>query len=212
MPRKKSLRVAELTRMPNVFLPPQAPEGALKDFATRRPLVLDLGCGRGETTVGMAARDPDRHYLGVDLKAARLHRGAEAAGRLGLTNVAFAVLSILKLQEVLPERICDEGWLLFPDPFIKQRAAKHRLTSPAHLAAYRRLLRVGASLHLRTDSLPLFEYSLRAVQQAGFSVRTAATLLPPYPEEGVGPPVHSKYEARFRREGRALHDLVFRVT
>jgi tRNA (guanine-N7-)-methyltransferase len=212
MSRKKSVRVAQLGQMAHVFVRPQEPDAlALSDFATGKSLVLDIGCGSGDTTVAMAAADPGRHYLGVDLKGARLHRGAEAAARLRLTNVAFAVISILDLPQLLPEHACVEAWLFFPDPFLKRRAAKHRLTSPAYLSAYRRLLRAGARLHLRTDSRALFEYSQKSLKEAGFTVCQAVTLRPPYDESGPWPEVPSRYESRFRKEGRDLHGLIFQV-
>lgn len=196
--------------MPHVFVwPDESPR--LRQFALERPLVLDLGCGRGDSTVAMAEVDPHRHYLGVDLKGARLHRGAEAAHRNGLANVAFAVHSILELDRVLPEQVCVEGWLFFPDPYPKQRATKHRLISPAYLEAYKRLMQPGALIHLKTDSLPLLEYGLRLLARHGCTVLEVTRNLPPCSHDHGFRAVQSAYETRFRREGRAIHYLSFQV-
>lgn len=212
MPRKKSLRVAALAAMHHVFFRPhEGPRDGLLEYVAGKPLVLDIGCGAGDTTVALAAADPTRLVLGVDLRGARLHRGAEAALRLGLPNVGFTVAPILKLAELLPEGLGEEGWMFFPDPFLKQRAAKHRLTAPAHLAAYRRLFRRGARLHLRTDSRPMFEYSRRMVEKAHFKLCRSEIALPPYEGTRDALPILSRYEARFRAEGRTLHYLEFQV-
>jgi len=210
MPRRKKQRIGELAGMPHVFVwPEESPE--LRDFALCRPLVLDLGCGRGDTTVAMAELDPERHYLGVDLKGARLHRGAEVARQSGLANVAFAVHTVLELDRLLPEQVCVEGWLLFPDPYPKQRASKHRLISPGYLEVYRRLMRRGARIHLKTDSPLLFEYGLRTLRRQGCMVHDVVRDLPPSAESGCLRAVQSAYETRFRQEGRAIHYLSFEV-
>ena len=212
MPRKKALRVAELSALPRVFLrPDRGSSASLLGCLGEKPVALDIGCGSGDTTVAMAAADPSRLYLGVDLRGARLHRGAIAAAALGLPNVVFTVAPILALAALLPEGIGDEGWFFFPDPFLKQRATKHRLTAPAHLSAYRRLFRPGARLHLRTDSAPMYEYSKRSLQSARFTLCRSLTSRPPYSETEIAPPVLSRYEARFRAEGRTLHVLEFQV-
>lgn len=212
MPRKKVLRVAALADMPNVFLRPHERSAlALLAYLSEGPAVLDLGCGSGDTTVALAERDGARRYLGVDFKGARLHRGAEAALRLGLANVAFVVAPLLSLVPLLPEGRFDEGWLFFPDPYPKRRAAKHRLTSPVYLAAYRRLFRPGALLHLRTDSQLLFDYSRLTLGRFGFAVEHKRTSRPPYAEPELPPAPPSRYESRFRAEGRTLHFIDFQV-
>lgn len=212
MARKKTLRLAELADMAHVFIWPRIGwESALVEFVGGHRLVLDIGCGTGDTTVALAAADPSRLYLGVDLKGARLHRGAEAARRAGLTNVAFTVAPVRVLSEILPKATCEEGWLFFPDPFLKRRAVKHRLTAPAHLAGYRGLFREGARIHLRTDSRTLFEYSRRTLEAAGFSLCRAETSVPPYTLAEAHPAIHSRYELRYRSEGRTLHFIEFQV-
>jgi len=141
MTRKTTKRLAELPSMPNVFTPPEmAARGGLSYcFDGKRPVVLELGCGRGETTVDMAAADPDRNYLGVDIKGARVHRGASAALERDVRNVAFLYSVVEQVALLACGEPIDEIWIRFPDPFPKPSKANRRLTSPRYLELYRRM-------------------------------------------------------------------------
>jgi tRNA (guanine-N7-)-methyltransferase len=181
-------------------------------FAKPQPLVLELGCGRGEATVAMARSDPDRHYLGIDLKGARLHRGAEAAGQQQLGNVAFVVISIKDLGRLVPEGGCHEAWMFFPDPFAKRRKTKHRMTSPDYLRVYRQIMAPGALLHLKTDVSDLFEYSLTTLEREGCVIHRAATNLAEDECDPFPLAVRSDYELRFRAEHRPIYYICFSVS
>ena len=210
MSRKKTKRLAELPGMPNVFTPDDVRRqgGITVCFAQPQPLVLELGCGRGETTVEMARRDPGRNYLGVDIKGARLHRGASAALSLGVTNVAFLNAVVEMLPEVADNARCETIWLLFPDPFPKPSKARRRLTSPKYLDLYRRLLGPGSRVHLKTDEGRLFDYTLDTVARSGGRILQRIDALE---ENGADTLVNlqSAYEKRWRAEGRTIGYLCF---
>ncbi|GAB2568567.1 tRNA (guanosine(46)-N7)-methyltransferase TrmB [Spirosoma areae] len=133
-------------------------------FGNQNPIVLELACGKGEYTVGLAQAFPDTNFIGIDIKGDRIARGSQAAQTLGLTNVAFLRTDINFLTEFFVAGEVNEIWLTFPDPQPRPKQAKHRLTHPRFLAIYDQLLSSGGTLHLKTDSPDLFAYSLAQVR------------------------------------------------
>ncbi len=135
-------------------------------FRNENPIVLELACGKGEYTVGLAQAFPDVNFIGVDIKGDRIARGSKAAETFGLKNVAFLRTDINYLTEFFIEGEVNEIWITFPDPQPRPKQEKHRLTHPRFLETYKRLLVPGGTLHLKTDSSDLFAYSLEQVKQA----------------------------------------------
>lgn len=128
-------------------------------FNNRNPIVLELGCGKGEYTVGLAERNPDINYLGVDIKGARMWRGAKTALESKLPNVNFLRTRIEFIDSFFGKGEVNCIWITFPDPQPGIRREKKRLTSPGFIEKYRRFLATGGVIHLKTDSRNLFEYS-----------------------------------------------------
>jgi tRNA (guanine-N7-)-methyltransferase len=131
-------------------------------FDAPRPVVLELGCGKGEYTIDLAQRNPDCNYIGVDIKGARLWKGAKYATQHGLGNVAFLRTRIEFITAYFAPGEVSEIWLTFSDP--QFRSENSRLTSPLFLERYRSFLRPGGIVHLKTDSMFLHQYS-RAVAE-----------------------------------------------
>jgi tRNA (guanine-N7-)-methyltransferase len=199
--------------MPHVFSDATLEQSGIATcFARGQPLVLELGCGRGESTVAMAQADPQRNYLGVDLKGARLHRGAAIAGQRNLDNVAFTVLSIKDLDRFVPEGGCQEAWMFFPDPFAKRRKTKHRMTSPDYLRVYRRIMAPGSRMHLKTDAADMYDYSLTTLEREGCMIHRTETNLSAEESEPFPLAIRSDYELRFRAERRPICYLCFSVS
>lgn len=138
-------------------------------FKNQYPLVVELGCGRGEYTVGLARRFPERNFIGVDLKGDRLAVGCEQAEAEGLRNVAFVRTPILELPQFFAEQEVQELWITFPDPRPRVRDIRRRLTSPRFLNLYAHVLETDGVLHLKTDSDSLFEYSLESLAEFGIT-------------------------------------------
>ena len=136
-------------------------------FGNENPIVLELACGKGEYTVGLAQAFPDRNFIGVDIKGDRIARGSKAAQALALANVAFLRTDITFLPEFFVAHEVNEIWITFPDPQPRPKQEKHRLTHPRFLTIYTQLLVPGGTLHLKTDSADLFAYSLEQVQKYG---------------------------------------------
>ncbi|MDE6570587.1 MAG: tRNA (guanosine(46)-N7)-methyltransferase TrmB [Alistipes sp.] len=142
-------------------------------FGNDRPVVLELGCGKGEYTVALAQRDPSRNYIGIDIKGARMWRGAKTATERGMTNVAFLRTRIEFIDSLFGEGEVAEIWITFPDPQLKTRRAAKRLTSPDFLARYARLLATDGQIHLKTDSQHLYAYTQAVIARFGLACRTA---------------------------------------
>ena len=136
-------------------------------FRNDNPIVLELGCGKGEYTVALAEREPDRNFIGVDIKGARMWRGAKTATERGLKNAAFVRTRIEFITSFFAEGEVDELWITFPDPQLKTRRAKKRLTGPMFLESYAQLLKDGAPINLKTDSKHLFNYTAAVIERFG---------------------------------------------
>ncbi len=138
-----------------------------KFFGNDHPIVLELGCGKGEYTIALAQRDPGRNYIGVDIKGARMWRGAKTATERQMRNVAFVRTRIEFIGSFFGEDEIDEIWITFPDPQLKTRRAKKRLTSPLFLESYARMLKPEGAINLKTDSQHLYEYTDAVVRRFG---------------------------------------------
>ena len=126
-------------------------------FKNENPIVLELGCGKGEYTVGLADADPQRNYIGIDIKGARMWTGARRATDTGMSNVAFVRTDIELLPYFFAPGEVDEIWITFPDPQMKK--VRKRLTSTRFLELYRKVLRDGGHINLKTDSPFLYTYT-----------------------------------------------------
>lgn len=126
-------------------------------FKNENPIVLELGCGKGEYTVGLADADPQRNYIGIDIKGARMWTGARRATDTGMSNVAFVRTDIELLPYFFAPGEVDEIWITFPDPQMKK--VRKRLTSTRFLDLYRKVLRDGGHINLKTDSPFLYTYT-----------------------------------------------------
>lgn len=137
-------------------------------FHNSNPIVLELGCGKGEYAVGLGKRFPDKNYIGVDIKGARMWTGAKMVEQDGMTNVAFLRTSIELITHFFAPGEVAEIWITFPDPQMKN--ANKRLTSTRFLANYRQILKPDGIIHLKTDSPFLYTYTHELVRLNGFGV------------------------------------------
>ena len=130
-------------------------------FGNDNPIVLELGCGKGDYTIALARLHPDCNYIGVDIKGARLWRGAKTAVEDKMGNVAFIRTRIELIESFFATDEVSEIWITFPDP--QPKKPMKRLTSPRFLDHYRTFLKSGGRLHLKTDSQELYDYTLNEV-------------------------------------------------
>ena len=137
-------------------------------FKNDNPIVLELGCGRGEYTVGLAERNPNKNYIGIDIKGARMWAGAKQAELAGIKNVAFLRTNIEIISHFFAPDEVAEIWITFPDPQMKK--ATKRLTSTYFMARYRQLLRPDGIIHLKTDSPFLYTYTQAMVKENQYPI------------------------------------------
>jgi tRNA (guanine-N7-)-methyltransferase len=133
-------------------------------FKNDNPITVELACGRGEYTVGLAALFPDKNFIGIDIKGERIWKGSTIAVEQNLRNVAFLRTPILNIESFFDEGEIDEVWITFPDPRPRKRDIKRRLTSARFLEMYKRLVKPGSYVRLKTDNTGLFEYSLEEIE------------------------------------------------
>ena len=132
-------------------------------FRNQRPVIIELGCGKGEYTVGLAARYPEKNFIGIDIKGARLWRGCRSVADMGLKNVAFVRTRVDFLEHLFGPQEVSEIWITFPDP--QPGKEKKRLTSPLFLDKYRKILIRDGIIHLKTDNHFFFTYSLEIINE-----------------------------------------------
>lgn len=162
MPRKKLKRFAELSTFENVFQYPPDWQGRWSQecFGNNNPITLELACGKGEYTLGLAQRYPDRNFIGIDRKGERIWRGASIALDQNLKNVIFLRTDIENIIDLFDKNEISEIWITFPDPYPGQSKATKRLTSPRLLNIYRNVLKSNGIIHLKTDDVDLFDYTI----------------------------------------------------
>ncbi len=132
-------------------------------FQNENPLVLELGCGKGEYSVGLGRKFPNKNFLGLDIKGARIWQGATQVLQEGLNNVGFLRLRIEFIEKAFAQGEVDEIWITFPDPQLKKKRANKRLTHPIFLNRYKNILQDSGSIHLKTDSQFLHGYTLGVI-------------------------------------------------
>ena len=182
-----------------------------KMFAKEQPIVLELGCGKGEYTIDLSSRLPGCNYIGVDIKGARLWKGAKFATLHNLPNVAFLRTRIEFIEAFFAPAEVSEIWLTFSDPQLKSENS--RLTSPVFLERYRKFLKRGGIIHLKTDSRFLHEYSKAVAEENGLRILASTTDL--YGERSIANPalyeVQTFYERMFLSQGYKITYLEFVV-
>lgn len=142
-------------------------------FQNENPIVLELGCGKGEYSIGLAKMFPEKNFLGIDIKGARFWRGAKTALEDELENVGFLRMQIELIDMVFAENEIDEIWITFPDPQIKYKRTKHRLTNSDFLQKYKKILKPDGKVNLKTDSEFMHGYTLGLLHGQGHEIMYA---------------------------------------
>ncbi len=181
-------------------------------FKNDKPIVLELGCGKGEYTIALAEKNPDKNFIGIDIKGARFWRGAKTAIENEMQNVAFIRTQIELIDLMFAENEVDEIWITFPDPQIKYKRTKHRLTNATFLKKYHNVLKPEGFINLKTDSEFMHGYTLGLLHGEGHEILHANhDVYKDYysPEEVTG--TQTFYEKQYLEKGKPITYIKFRT-
>lgn len=179
-------------------------------FGNDNPIVLELGCGKGEYTIALARENVARNYIGVDIKGARLWRGAKTSNEEQMKNVAFIRTRIEMIASFFAKDEVSEIWITFPDP--QPKKPMKRLTSERFLGHYREMLRPGGPIHLKTDSRELYDYTMdEVIAPAGYEVEFSTADLYASGYGGMATAVQTFYESMFLKEGKPITYIKFKI-
>ncbi|MDM1396234.1 tRNA (guanosine(46)-N7)-methyltransferase TrmB [Myroides odoratimimus] len=181
-------------------------------FKNDNPIVLELGCGKGEYTVELAKRFPEKNFIGIDIKGARFWRGAKTAVESGMTNVAFLRTQIELIEHAFAAGEVSEIWITFPDPQIKYKRTKHRLTNSEFLKRYKNILSADGIMNLKTDSEFMHGYTLGLLHGEGHEVIYANHHI--YKNEGapaVVTEIQTFYESQYLEQNKPITYIQFRI-
>jgi tRNA (guanine-N7-)-methyltransferase len=183
-----------------------------KVFKNDNPLVLELGCGKGEYSVALAQKYPNKNFIGVDIKGARFWRGAKTAIEENIPNVAFLRTQIELIDHAFANNEVDEIWITFPDPQIKYKRTKHRMTNAVFLERYKQILKPDGVMNLKTDSEFMHGYTLGLLHGAGHEVLYANHNV--YKQEGSPEEVTSIqtfYESQYLEKNKPITYIKFKI-
>jgi tRNA (guanine-N7-)-methyltransferase len=212
MAHKKLQRFQEIKTFTNVFeMPENMAQRWTKHFNNQHPLVLELACGKGEYTVGLARLYPENNYIGVDIKGNRIWRGALTALNEDLHNVAFLRTPIEQIQQYFFPNSVDAIWITFPDPQLRLSKAKKRLTHPRFLRLYQQILQPNGVVYLKTDSPNLYQFTKTVINLFGLellqdydNLYAATNLLPEHT-------IKTHYEQLDIAQSNRIHFLAFKL-
>ena len=217
MARQKSYRFQESKQMANIMEPGKpgyldmAGSWNERMFRKNQPIILELACGKGEYTFGLASRFPNKNFVGMDIKGARIYVGAKECLSHSLGNAAFLRAKIENLRSFFGWREVSEIWITFPDPRPKERDEKRRLTFQRFLELYQHILREDGIIHLKTDNSGLMDYSRESVIKFGGEIlaETSDLYESAWRDEHFG--IKTYFENKFTAQGFRINYLRFRL-
>jgi len=181
-------------------------------FKNNNPLILELGCGKGEYTIALAQKYLNKNFIGVDIKGSRFWKGAKTAVEEKIPNIAFLRTQIELIEYAFSENEIDEIWITFPDPQIKYKRTKHRMTNSAFLQKYRKVLKKGGFVNLKTDSEFIHGYTLGLLHGEGHEVIYSNHDI--YKQEGSPEEVTSIqtfYESQYLQQNKPITYIRFKI-
>ncbi|MFA5995402.1 MAG: tRNA (guanosine(46)-N7)-methyltransferase TrmB [Patescibacteria group bacterium] len=223
MSRQKLNHIIACSKLPNVITRPPDPrpfplspfpKGQGENYSPFRglgDLVLELACGKAAYTLALAKLYPEQYFIGVDRKRDRIYRAATLALEQKLTNVSFIATDIERLPDFIPDHSVNEIWITFPDPLLKPRQAKHRLTNPNYLLLYQRLLKPIGCIHLKTDSVELFNAAIINIKALHGTIITSTNNVDSIINTDPRLQIITDYEQRWRKQGKLIYYLVSKI-
>lgn len=209
--RKKLTRFKETEKMPCII------QGLDLDIQTRlqpileadKEIILELGCGNGAYAVALAERNSNKICIGVDIQGERLWYGAKSVQEKKLDNVYFLRVMIDNLEKYFPPHSISEIWITFPDPYPRDKQERKRLVYARFLTMYKKLLKKGGVIHLKTDNDGLFDYALESINNWGGTVLQCIQVVPDNITTTDILSVRTYFEDKHRKLGKSIHYLRF---
>lgn len=222
MAKNKLKRFEENTTFPNLIQPkfeevfrtehPIKGKWNESFFKNNKPIVLELGCGKGEYTIGLAKQFPEKSFIGIDIKGARLWRGAKTAHENRMDNVAFVRTRIENITSFFGKDEVSEIWITFPDPQLKRINELKRLTSSVFLGLYKTFLKPQGLIHLKTDSIDLHRYTRALIDLNGLKVHSLTDDLYASVTDDPILSIRTFYEQQFLDQGLPITYLCFELS
>ncbi len=219
MSKHKLQKFAELGTFKNVFQPQNDDlvhndfflkgKWSAEYFKNSNPIILELGCGKGEYTTNLAEKYPEKNFIGIDIKGERLWKGSKTALEKKIQNVAFIRTQIEHINSIFNQDEVSEIWITFPDPQPNKPKTKKRLTSSQFLERYKNILVPGGIIHLKTDNVPLFDFSLDVIKNEGHNLLFETYDLYKNAEQNNELSIKTFYEKMFLEEGLPICYLKF---
>jgi len=219
MGKSKLLKFSELNNLSNTIQPKEKEllsdnfylkDNWNKEFDNNNPIILELGCGKGEYTIALAQNNPHKNYIGIDIKGNRIWKGATISQKNNLKNVRFLRTQIEFLDKCFSSQEVSEIWITFPDPHIKYRRRKKRLVSPFMLNLYEKIIIKNALIHLKTDSEFLHGYTLGLLEKKNAEIIKSTHDLYNSNIEDEILKVKTFYESMFLQKNKAITYICFK--
>lgn len=210
MPRKKLKRLQEVKSLPNVFdFKDEDTEQQLRNyFGNHNPIILEIGCGQGDYSIELAQLNPDKNFIGVDYKGARIYMGAAKTEELKLKNVAFLLSGAEKLSQIFIEEKISEIFIPFPDPY-KSRKSFKRLIDSKFLKIYDAIVNKDAKVHLKTDNEEIFKHAVSVLNEKNYKIHFLSEDLYSEFKPGLHHKIQTKYERKYLAEGKNIKYICF---
>jgi len=212
MARTKQKRLSKVKELPNVFsmLDTDVKKAIYNYFEASKPFTIEIGCGHGDYSIELAQIFPDRNFIGVDVKGARIFNGALRAIDLNLSNVAFIIAKAENINEIFQQKSIDEIFIPFPDPHVRRASHYKRLISPGLLKIYKEFLVDSGLVHFKTDNQGLYEYALKTISDFGCEIIYTSEHL--YENDIAKFPANviTMFEKHYIKEGRRIKYICFK--
>ena len=221
MTKNKLIRYSTIDSFNNIFQPnvENIEEGYFlkgkwnkEYFKNENPIVLELGCGKGEYTVGLAEIYKNKNFIGVDIKGARMFVGCKIAHDNNMNNVGFLRIQIEHLEKIFAKNEVNEIWITFPDPFLANGKAKKRLTSPRFLNSYKNIISQNGIIHLKTDNSVLYEYTLEVLKELNHEIVEFTNDLYNAELESEAKLFQTFYENKYLQKGLKINYIKFKLS
>lgn len=212
MARTKQKRLIKVKELPNVFSykTPNLKESLQSYFVSSNRFTLEIGCGHGDYSIELAKKYPDRYFIGIDVKGARIFNGAIKALELELKNAAFIITKAEVLNQIFQDGSVDEIYIPFPDPHYRRSNEKRRLISSQFINMYSKLLSENGLIHFKTDNQALFEYVLKSISDSKCKIVSQSEDLNKSENSSINSDIVTTFENHYIKQKRKIKYLCFK--